>query len=246
MSTLKSLRKFVFNPCGQRAQSCRKSLICCLPDLQENRFAHIAVRTLLVGVLAISLSYLAWFGFTWVSNAPRTTYLLADAPCKHPFSGDVSAPSIITTSESAIVRLGLNQFGDPRFRAPNWSAKDSAVCVARIQISAPSFQYEPVGAVRSFLLQPVDESKYATWVIAPKAPGTYKILLAGGLDSTIITVTVLTDLGLTAKQSAIASAFVALVAAVLGLLTLREAVSKMLAKPTAATSKRNKRKWGRP
>ena len=201
-----------------------------------------AIRFLLLIVAAAGYGYLGWFGFQSLANSPYGINMLAAQPCKHPFSGEISAPGIVSQSESIVVRLGLNAYGDPKFRPPGWKPTNTKSCAVQVELSAPNFDYEPARPNRTFDLAPVDETKYATWVVSPKKTGTQKLVLSSGLDTMVVTVTVISDLGLTARQSALVAAVSALIATVLALLTLREGIAKWLKAPSSRQPTRRRRK----
>lgn len=180
-------------------------------------------------VLLASLGYLAWFSIRQSSNHPEFTAMVADVACKHVLVRVVLSPSVMTESESRELTLIVNSMGRSELRPAGVATQqESKQCIADIDISAPAFDHEPHGEVRRIALPPGDENRSLTWVIAPTRRGQQLILIQSGLDQIRVPITVTSNIGLTAAQTAWAAAISSVVAFIGLIFATREALSKFM------------------
>jgi hypothetical protein len=161
------------------------------------------VAAVLMGLLTLlPASFVGWYAAQVAINGPTFWTMLADKPCKHPFVDIAEPPAVLTISESTELRLLVNRFGRPTFRPPGWKIpKDAKGCNAEITIDAPAFELSE--ARRSIHLPAVDENYSVSWVLSPKKVGRQTIVITSGLDKLKVSITVMSDLGFTARQGAI-------------------------------------------
>lgn len=182
-----------------------------------------------VGILGASLWYLGWFGYRAAANQPLFSAMAMDSPCKHPLVVATLSPSIMTESESRALTLTLNAYGRDDLRYPGTPLKRNLkACTATIEILAPAFERDPPESPLAFRLGPKDESKTTRWILLPKRTGQHTIVIKGGLDLIEVPVTVVSDLGLTAVQTAWAAAVAAVFSFLALAFSVREGLSRAL------------------
>jgi hypothetical protein len=188
------------------------------------KFVVAAVGALMLG---ISLAYLGWFAQRSAHNVSVLTSMLAAGPCEHPLIQAELSPNIMTETESRVLTLTLNPYGEPSMRNPyEKPIRLDHRCKANIAFLAPAFDHEPDGSARTIELGPEDVNETVDWVLSPKHRGQQTIVITGGLDKIVVPVTVLSDIGMTAAQSAWAAAFVAVGGFAGLLLALRESIAR--------------------
>lgn len=176
--------------------------------------------SLVVGILTLApASFLCWYGIQYARNGTLYWTQAADRPCLHPLVGVLDPPPVLTISESTELRLLVNQYGRPDLRPPDWELPaDSAACDAFVEMDAPAFDIAK--AQRTLYLPPEDRNFSVSWVLSPRKVGRQTIVVTSGLDSLKVSISVMSDLGLTARQSALLAAILTAVGTLATIVTI--------------------------
>lgn len=84
-------------------------------------------------------------------------------------------------------------------------SKEDADCVVEVSLSAPGFEYEPKENPRKMKLPRDGSSVKAIWVLAPRKVGNHVVAITAGDSTREFSFQVVSVLGLSSKQLAIAS-----------------------------------------
>ena len=134
--------------------------------------------------------------------------------CSHPVMNVNIDRKVLSVEESEPLFVNLKHNGlrktvIKRKKGANISPDDFERviedCPVHVELFAPNFDYEPKGSERKIILPSSGEVVQLTWVIAPKKVGKQTVFISAERESAVITLTVISTLGLSAKQLTVLS-----------------------------------------